>query len=148
MPSHRVRPEWSGLKKYECISFIFHPSQTKVAPTPPPLLKGGEGAGGGKVHSAYSRKSFTVEGNFSSPASPRLSRPVGKRRGGGKGAGRYIRHTAANPSQSKVISAPPPLLKGGEGVRGREGTFGNSAAMKNPYYLTINYTKKRGYPEG
>ena len=34
------------------------------------------------------------------------------------------------------------------GGRGRDGTFGNSAAMKNPYYLTINYTKKRGYPEG
>ena len=27
-------------------------------------------------------------------------------------------------SEQKVISAPPPLLRGGEGVWGREGTFG------------------------
>ena len=27
-------------------------------------------------------------------------------------------------SESKVISTPPPLLKGGEGVRGRDGTLG------------------------
>ena len=39
---------------------------------------------------------------------------------------RVTKRTSVMFSESKVISAPPPLLKGGEGVRGREGTLGNS----------------------
>ena len=34
---------------------LLYFSETKVISTPPPLLKGGEGAGGGKVRSASSR---------------------------------------------------------------------------------------------
>ena len=70
--------------------------------------------------------SFRVEGSFNSPASP-------GRRGGGKGAGWYVRLTAAKELKEVCDAPPPPLLKGGVKrcpvdieVRGREGMFGNS----------------------
>ena len=42
---------------------------------------------------------FIDEGNFSSPASP-------ERRGGGTGAGRYVRHSAANAHPAYILLVP------------------------------------------
>ena len=61
--------------------------------TPSPLCEGGGGVAKrtsviSQSYKAYLRYVFRVEGNFSSPASP-------KRRGGGTGAGWYIRSLTA-----------------------------------------------------
>ena len=46
-------------------------------------------------------------------------------------------------SESKVALTPPPLLEGGEGGRGRDGTLGNSRkGVKGKVCVAADPTKK------
>ena len=88
-----------------------------LCPSPASLLGGGKGGAVGSVIPVY----------------PCLSRQVGNKSGtcrephqreAAAMAGWYTRHQPQRDKGCMRSQTPPPLLKGGEGVRGRDGTLG------------------------